>query len=310
MANEFTWGVIYCPNKNSRTTHNRWLRIQKYLKDESILFDFVQSEGAGSVERLSSMMALNNYHTIIIVGGDAAVNDAVNGILHSGADYSKIALGIIPNGFANDFARFWGFQEKDFKQTISWLRERRIRRIDVGTVNYEAEGTQKTRYFVDCINLGAVASIMNLRQKTRSFFGMRTLSFIASSFLLLFQRMEYKMHLKVNSEDIEKKVMTVCVGSASGYGQTPSAVPYNGLLDVSVVFHPELTQIFHGLWLLFTGRFLTLRNVKSFRSCHVSVLQTSKARIALDGRVLREIHPVTSLEIDVKQEILNFIIPL
>jgi hypothetical protein len=55
--------------------------------------------------------------------------------------------------------------------------------------------------------------------------------------------MEYKMKLKINSEVIERKVMTVCIGSGPGYGQTPNAVPYNGMLDVSVVYHPEMVQL-------------------------------------------------------------------
>ena len=44
--------------------------------------------------------------------------------------------------------------------------------------------------------------------------------------------------------------MTVCVGSAWGWGQTPSAVPYNGWLDVSVIYRPEFLQIISGLWML------------------------------------------------------------
>ena len=55
--------------------------------------------------------------------------------------------------------------------------------------------------------------------------------------------------------------MTVCIGSARGYGLTPSAVPYNGWLDVSVVYRPELLQLFKGLWLLLNGRLLNLKKV-------------------------------------------------
>lgn len=50
--------------------------------------------------------------------------------------------------------------------------------------------------------------------------------------------------------------MTVCVGSARGYGLTPSAVPYNGWLDVSVIYRPELIQLFSGMWMLLQGRIL------------------------------------------------------
>ena len=41
--------------------------------------------------------------------------------------------------------------------------------------------------------------------------------------------------------------------SAKGYGQTPSAVPYNGWLDVSVIHRPELLQLVWGLWIVITS---------------------------------------------------------
>ena len=51
------------------------------------------------------------------------------------------------------------------------------------------------------------------------------------------------------------------VGSARGYGLTHSAVPYNGWLDVSVIYRPELIQLFSGMWMLLQGRILNHRCV-------------------------------------------------
>ena len=34
------------------------------------------------------------------------------------------------------------------------------------------------------------------------------------------------MHLKINGEHIRGRIMTVCIGSAWGYGQAPSAVQF------------------------------------------------------------------------------------
>ena len=53
-----------------------------------------------------------------------------------------------------------------------------------------------------------------------AFGGIRELSFAASMFLLLFERKLYRMHLRVNDEHIRGRIMTVCVGSARGYGLT------------------------------------------------------------------------------------------
>jgi len=119
--------------------------------------------------------------------------------------------------------------------------------------------------------------------------------------------MDYKMRLRINSEILDRKVMTMCVGSGPGYGQTPSAVPYNGMLDVSVVCHTEMTQIFAGLWLLITGRFLNHRSVRPFRTTEVLVEEAKHAMVGVDGRLIGT--PVGAYRITVEQEVINFLIP-
>ena len=273
-----------------------------------MLYDFVQSEGPKSVERLAAMLASNGYTTIIIVGGDAALNRALNGILSQGDEVRRrVSLGVIPNGWGNDFAHFWGFEEDDYKQTIDWLVKGRVRKVDVGYCVSEKLGEDRPRFFLNCVNVGLVANIMNIKHKTRRFWGMLTLSHLASMFLLLFQRMEFTMHLKVNLDEIDKRVMTVCVGSARGYGQTPSGVPYNGLLDVSVVSHPEMRQMVEALWMLFRGRFLNHKAVKSYRTRRVDFLDDGKAMVSLDGAVWEE--GEAPMRVGIHQEWMNFIIP-
>jgi len=221
---------------------------------------------------------------------------------------NEIALGVIPNGLLNDFAKFWDFDDDKVEQTIDWLIQRRVRKIDLGCIRYtNKQGEKCHRYFLNCINIGLTADIMNLRRQTRRLFGSYTLSFIVSLFVMLFHRMEYKMKLKINSEVIDRKVMTVCVGSGPGYGQTPNAVPYNGMLDVSVVYHPEVVQLIEGLWLLVAGRFLNHRSVHPYRTKEVEVEYAKKAIVGIDGRMMKT--PVGSYRITVEQEVVNFLIP-
>ena len=279
------------------------------LDERNVLYDFVQSETADSVERLVKMMIQNGYKTIVIVGGDSALNDAVNCLMmEEKAVRDEIALGVIPNGVLNDFAKFWDFDDDKIEQTIDWLIKRRVRKIDLGCIRYtNKKGDKCHRYFLNCINIGLTADIMNLRRQTRRLFGSHTLSFLVSLFVMLFHRMEYKMKLKINSEVIERKVMTVCIGSGPGYGQTPNAVPYNGMLDVSVVYHPEVVQLIEGLWLLVAGRFLNHRSVHPYRTKEIEVEYAKKAIVGIDGRMMKT--PVGSYRITVEQEVVNFLIP-
>ncbi len=307
MAVENTrWGILYCPKGRSVKQREK---IQRVLDERHVLYDFVQSESTGSVERLMSMLIHNGYKTIVIVGGDSALNDAVNCLmLEEKSVRDEIALGVIPNGVVNDFARYWDFKEGNIEQTVDWLLKHRVRKVDLGCIRYDnKKGEHCRRYFLNCVNIGLIADIMNLRRQTRSLLGSRTLSFVVSIFLMIFHRMEYKVHAKINSDTIDRKILTMCVGSGPGYGQTPSAVPYNGMLDVSLVYHAEILQIFAALWLLITGRFLNHRSVHPYRTHKVEVVEARHAMVGVDGRLLGT--PVGSYHITIEQEVVNFLIP-
>ena len=101
--------------------------------------------------------------------------------------------------------------------------------------------------------------------------------------------------------------MTVCIGNAHGYGQTPNAVPYNGLLDVSVVYHPEVTQLFEGFYLLITNRFLNHRSVHPFRTRKVDFIESGKSMVGIDVRLMST--PIGPFSVTVEQEVINFLIP-
>ncbi len=314
MNNNVTdkWGILYCPKGGLLSNpKRRWERIEAALHEQNIEFDKIQSESVGSVDRLITMMIANGYKTIVIVGGDSALNDAVNCIMQTDkATRESIVLGVIPNGMMNDFAHFWGFDEGEVEQNVAWLKARRVRKIDLGCIRYTNKKQEKChRYFVNCINVGLIAAIMNLRRQTRHFFGSRTLSFLFSFILLIFQRMEYLMDISINSDHIRRKVMTVCIGSASGYGQTPNAVPYNGLLDVSVVYHPEMTQLFEGIYLFLKGKFLNHRSVHPFRTREIEFKEVEHAMVGVDGRLMSGA-PVGPFKVTIEQEVINFLIPV
>lgn len=303
------WGILYCPRNGIKSKRKRWERLQRELDARGVKYDMVQSESTSSVERLVTMLIRNGYKMIVIVGGDSALNDAVNCLMNEERSVrEQVKLGVVPNGSLNDFARFWGFNEDDDAQTVDWLKKERVRKVDLGCIRFtDKMGTQQHRYFLNCINIGTTADIMNLRQQTRRLLWSRTLSFVVSVVLNIFHRKDYKMCLRVNSETVDRRVMTVCVGNALGYGQTPSAVPYNGMLDLAVIFDPKLLQLFSGLWLLISGRFLNHRSVHPYRTRELVVEEARHALVGIDGRLLSQ--PVGQYVINVEPEVINFLIP-
>ncbi|MFZ1235768.1 MAG: diacylglycerol kinase family protein [Prevotella sp.] len=303
------WGILYCPKGSTIRPNKRWERVEKALRDNNIDYDYVQSENTGSVERLIKMFTNSGYETIVIVGGDSALNDAVNCLMQIDSEKrKKISIGLIPNGVMNDFAHFWYMREDDEDRLIRSFKRKRIKKIDLGCIRYHNKyGEPCRRYFLNCVNVGFIAAIMNIRRKTRHLLKSRTLSFLFSFVLMIFQRPDYKMHIKINTDEVKRKVMTVCVGNALGYGQTPNAVPYNGQLDVSVVFHSEMTQLFDGIYLFLKGKFLNHRNVSPYRTKKVEFLDAEYAMVGIDGRLMKT--PKGPFTIFIEPEVINFLLP-
>ncbi len=299
------WGLIYSPNSSSRAKH-RWKKILQALQEAGQPFDFVQSEGEGSTARLAAMMTQNGYKTIIVVGGDAALNEAVNGIMHTPSPTGvRPSIGIIPNGYANDFAHYWEYQLDDVAATISRLQAGVKRRIDVGVL---AEGAreEERHYFLNCLNVGVVANIIHLKRATRNFWMLPALSNLFSALQLVFKRQQFKLSFRIHFENYERNLTGLCIGSAHSYGQTPSAVPYNGMLDITTIAQAPFTKTLNGLWLLFSNRFLSYNNVNFWRAKGVELLNTRNAPISLDGRIFRS--QATRFSVGILHEEIEFLV--
>jgi len=303
LGESLRWGIIYSPKTGVLHTHKRWEKIRRYLNEKGVEYDFVQSEGPGSEERLGAMLAKNGYKTIIVVGGDGALNGAISGALSAYPEaHNDIVFGVIPNGHGNDFAHFWELEEEDPLKAVDVLLKGRERKVDVGFV--EPDGAM----FLNCLNVGVAASIVNIKHKTYRFWGLSSLSYLSSFFLMLFHRMEHNARFIVNHETLEGSFMNICIGNARGYGLTPNAVPYNGMLDVTTVSHPAISQLVAGMYMLVTGRFLSHRNVRPYRSRQkITFEEIGNACVSIDGQVLQ--HPTLPMQVSVRQEWLRFLIP-
>ena len=138
--------------------------------------------------------------------------------------------------------------------------------------------------------------------------GSRRLSIISALINRIFERKQFTMSMKIETEEIEGKYMSMCVGNCLGYGQTRNSVPYNGLLDVSLITRPKWWQLFEGFWLLGKGRFLNYKNVHPYRARQIVVNDVDKALVSLDDIVLHAKAPAP-MRVTIERDALNFVVP-
>ena len=300
------WGIIYVPMAGARNGQKRWRQIRDYLELRNVKYDCVQPDGSGDVERTTSMLVENGYRIIVVVGGDEALNGAINGIMFMPKEVrNELTFGIVPNGIGNDFASFWGLDVDNYKQAIHWIIEGRTKKIDVGYCSYNDGNEAHVRYFLMSLNVGLSAQAIRLSDICKRF-GKKNPAYLLALISLFKERKLYKMRIKVNNEDINDRIMTLCIGNSRGYGLTPSAVPYNGWIDLSVISRPKFMQMIKGLYMLLHGQILNHEQVRPFRTKSVTILDAEGASTCLDGKAINPIYPMT---VSLESGVLNFIIP-
>ena len=302
------WGIVYNPRAGlQRLARKRWKAIREYIVSRHIQFEYNMPQPYMTAEEIARGYANRGFKTIVAVGGDGIIGDVVNGIMKSDLqDKSSVAVGIIPNGIGNDFADFWGLTD-DYKDAIDTIIARRTRRIDVGYSSYYISGYYRRRYFVNSMNIGLGAQVSKITDNLKRSFAVRWVVYVCALFAILFMKKTYRTHLVINDSHLRGRVMTICIGNAHGYGQTPSAVPYNGWLDVTVIYRPaQKMQILKGLWMSINGRLFNHKKVKIYRTKSVKVLRVKNALTDVDGPIYTHGFP---LEIGILNEIITMIIP-
>lgn len=307
MSNRYA--LIYCPNHRPFTSvKKRWEKIAMLLDKHGIDYDMVQSEDQQAIGRLVTMMINNGYKNIIIAGGDSALNDTVNCLMSvEKVVREEISIGVIPNGVMNDFASFWGFTYQNIEESIIAIKNHRVRKVDVGCIRYETKKGEKVqRYFLNCVNVGLLAGIQKRRAQIRRRVWSRELSFALCMIMILFEKVFYRMTYTINYVTETHRIVTMCIGSALGYGQTPNAVPYNGQLDITIVRHSALHHMAEAIYLFLRGKILNHKRIRPYRARMIEIEAPKGCPISIDGHPAES--PVGKYTIDVQQEEINFII--
>jgi diacylglycerol kinase family enzyme len=123
--------------------------IQKALAADHEI-SVAETSRRGHASRLALGAAADGLDAVIVLGGDGTLNEAANGLAGS-----STALGVLPGGSTNVFARTIGMTNDPIEATgelLTALSRRSMRRIGLGNVN--------GRYFLFHVGLGFDAAVV------------------------------------------------------------------------------------------------------------------------------------------------------
>jgi diacylglycerol kinase (ATP) len=135
-------------------------RIMEILEGAGVTASINFSRSIGDLERQVREQVQAGEQRILVAGGDGSIHEAVNGILSAN---SYAALGVIPSGTGNDFAKACSIP-LDWEQATQLLASRLTansppRHIDIGRMN--------DRYFANGAGIGFDAKVTRIARSIR-----------------------------------------------------------------------------------------------------------------------------------------------
>jgi YegS/Rv2252/BmrU family lipid kinase len=285
------WFVIVNPNAGKRKGEKDWLEIAALLTAAGIVFVSVFTEHRGHAVVLTRKYIENGYRNIIVVGGDGTLNEVVNGIFtQAHVPTENVRLAMIPVGTGNDWCRMFNIPG-DYKQAIQLIIKNKIFIQDTGTIKYIAhEGIEKTRYFINMAGMGFDALVAKKTNKQKELGKGNPLSYVVNILSSLFLYTSTKVTIMLDNEKIVSDIFSMSVGicqyNGGGMKQAPSALPDDGLFDMTLIKPIGKFKIIRNIIKLFDGSFTKLPEVSTFRSSKIIIHSEPPMYMEADGESL------------------------
>lgn len=227
----------------------------------------------GSIEELDGVIAsaaARGIQVVFAVGGDGTVHEVAKRLI--GTD---LALGVLPTGSGNGFARHLGMPTR-LRAALRACRSLRVVTIDTATVN----GIP----FINMMGIGFDAWVADAFANA----GTRGMTTYLRVGLRGFARYEpEEVALTIEGAASQRRAFVITIANGSQYGNNariaPQASMRDGILDVILIERPSLLRIPMLAVRLFAGTLDRGRGVTTLRGRSISIRRAAPGTAHLDG---------------------------
>ena len=249
-------------------------RVTKLIRDllDPQLFSptVVVTEYAGHATQLAQQFALEGYYAVIAVGGDGTVNEVANGLVGT-----NTALGIVPNGSGNGFARHLDISTR-MNRAIEMLNSSEVISVDYGMVNDK-------KFFSTCgVGFDALVAVQFNEGKSR---GLKT--YVQNTLQSLFNYKPETYRILGEGIDITTEAFLITFANAGQWGYdayiAPKASVQDGLMDIAIVNKFPLSAAPKLALNLFTHNIDENFYMNIVRSKAITLVRENAGAIHIDG---------------------------
>ncbi len=257
--------------------------LQAGLVSQGIEHSIHHTNAPGHAEQLAR--ALPKTDPVIVVGGDGTINEVLNG-LWNGSCVPQ-AVGIVPLGTGDDFARGAGLPLNQPAQSLEIILRGHLHEFDLGLLqNQNATG----RIFLNGLGSGFDAQVGRTVKRTPTFLP-GPLRYLLAIFAELAALKQRQVRVFVDDACVyDGAALLVAVMNLKSYGGglrvAPNALGDDGLLDVVVGGRFSKLGTLAILPRLQRGTHLGHGQVKSFRGATVRLQWAEINEAHCDGEML------------------------
>jgi YegS/Rv2252/BmrU family lipid kinase len=261
-------------------------RVERGLRDTGVTFDLVETTGPGHATGLAREAAAAGIERVIVAGGDGAIHEAVNGLMQAppAADGATgPALGVIPLGTGNDFAKLVGIYQQPPEVAAARMMRATGELFDVGLCLGE--------YFDNMMGAGFDAETVRHANAIKWLRGVAVYLAAIYRTFATFKAPRLEIVSQEHRESGEMMMLAASIGVSGGgsFYLTPQADPRDGRLDICLIRKVGLMTFLRAVPRVMKGTHTDLDEVTLFRTTKVTIRSTDgrPLLLQLDGE-LRE----------------------
>ena len=253
--------------------------VARAFRAQGWAVDVVRTEGPGHGQELASQAAKQGAKHVVAVGGDGTVHEVANGLLRADSD---AALGVVPVGSGNDFAKLIGVYGHDPARAVARLVTARSRRFDAGRVFDE--------WFVNSVGFGFGPAVVKTRNAMHNLRGFLSYLVPIVKTFFRFQPLLFDVAAPGFRERGYMMMVEICNGTTAGgsYRFAPDADPADGKMDVCLIRRVSLPRFLLAIPRVMRGTHLRMREVALIKTAKLTIRAPEEPLILhVDGE-LRE----------------------
>ena len=278
--------VVFLVNPASAngSTGRRWPDIARRAKAAGLVGEALVSGRPGEIVELAEGAAAGGARTVVAVGGDGTIHEAVNGLVRSGA--RDVEFAVLSCGTGSDFVRSLRIPTK-LDQAIAVACEGATRSIDIGRASYTVPGGAPAEtYFANFAGAGISGAIAGRANASSKAFGGRV-SFIWATVAVFAWWKSVEVEVRVDDDRRTGRMFEVLAMNgeytAGGMRATPHAAANDGVFDVLLIGDVTKTDFLATFPKIYRGRHLGHPKIERLRGRKIAVESASPLPIALDG---------------------------